>query len=59
MDTGASRERRKTERKNMGRSFKKSVDTIDDKYLVRLMRRLNGQDISILAFVYSLQLEMP
>ena len=58
MDTGASRERRKTERKNMGRSFKKSVDTIDDKYLVRLMRRLNGQDISILAFVYSLQLEM-
>ena len=58
MDTGASRERRKTERKNMGRSFKKSVDTIDDKYLARLMRRLNGQDISILAFVYSLQLEM-
>ena len=58
MDTGASRERRKTERKNMGRSFTKSVDTIDDKYLVRLMRRLNGQDISILAFVYSLQLEM-
>ena len=58
MDTGASRERRKTERKNKGKSFKKSVDTIDDKYFVRLMRRLNGQDISILAFVYSLQLEM-